>query len=325
MKQLFTFTTLFFTIIFPSVLINAQDARLTGKIVEKVKQEPLTGVYAMVYPLKDSTNKTIVLSDASGNFSISGLKIGTTYKFKAMYLGYKSLTKTITLANNIQNLGTLMLSESSKNINEVVIQGQAPPAVKKGDTTELNASAFKVNPDANAQDMVQKMPGVTIENGTVKAHGEDVKRVMIDGKYYFGDDPSMALQNLPAEVIDKVQIFNKMSDQAEFTGFDDGNSYKVMNIITRADKRNGTTGLFSVGGAQDKYAVNGRLITSNSKERLTIIGGSNNINQQNFNMQDLLGATNRGGGGGGGRGGFGGGRGGQAGAKLDLAEATAYT
>ncbi len=290
------------------MFLNAQEATLTGKVVEKVKQEPLTGVYVIVTSVKDSTNRLIATSDGSGNFSVPGLKIGSSYKLKAVYLGYGTLTKIITPANKIEKLGTITLSESSKNIKEVVIQGQAPPAIQKGDTTELNASAFKVNPDATAQDMIQKMPGVTIENGTVKAHGEDVKRVMIDGKYYFGDDPSMALQNLPAEVIDKVQIYNKMSDQAEFTGFDDGNSYKVMNIITRADKRNGTTGLFSIGAdGQDKYTVNGRLITANSKERLTVIGGSNNINQQNFNMQDLLGTSNRGGGGGGGRRGGGGG------------------
>jgi hypothetical protein len=287
----------------------AQEARITGKIVEKVKQDPLVGVYVILTNTQDSTHKQIAVTDNAGNFSINDLRIGATYKLSATYVGYKKLTKIITIHDEIENVGTISLGEASQNINEVVIKGQAPPAIQKGDTTELNASAFKVNPDANAQDMVQKMPGVTIESGTVKAHGEEVKRVMIDGKYYFGDDPSMALQNLPAEVIDKVQIYNKLSDQAEFTGFDDGQSYKVMNIITRADKRNGTTGLLTLGtDFQDKYTANGRLITSQKQQRLTIIGGSNNVNQQNFNMQDLLGATSRGGGGGG-RGGPGGGGG----------------
>ncbi len=310
MKRIFTIILLTFTFITSTVLLNAQDVKLIGKIVEKDKQSPLTGVYVILINLKDTTIKQVAATDIAGNFTLTGLKMRTPYRLRATYVGFSQLEQFVQFTKKVENIGTLYLKEKVQSINEVVIKGQAPPAIQKGDTTELNASAFKVNPDANAQDLVQKMPGVTIENGTVKAHGENVQRILVDGKNYFGEDPAMALQNLPAEVVDKVQIYNKLSDQAEFTGFDDGNSAKVMNIITRTDRRNGTNGIFTAGtDFSDKYAVNGRLNLSKDQHRLALTAGSNNVNQQNFNMQDLIGAF--GGRGGGGRGGSGGGFGGR--------------
>src|SRR5690606_6931434 len=102
-----------------------------------------------------------------------------------------------------------------------------------GDTTEYNASAFKTNPDAVAEDLITKMPGITNENGTIKAHGEEVKKVLVDGKEFFGDDVNTALKNLPADVIEKIQVFDMMSEQAQFTGFNDGNTQKALNIKTK--------------------------------------------------------------------------------------------
>lgn len=279
------------TLFFSLLHLNAQNVKVTGKIVEKDKQRPLSGVYVVAINIKDTTLTYIAVTDEAGNFLFSGLKIQEQYKLMAKYVGFDRLTKTIIVTPQTENIGTFIMNENVQTIQEVVINGQAPPVIQKGDTTEMNASAFKVNPDANAQDLVKKMPGVTIENGTVKAHGEAIKRVMVDGKNYFGEDPSLALQNLPAEVVDKVQIFNKMSDQAAFTGFDEGQSSKVMNIITRLDKRNGINGRLSAGSDfQDKYAVNGKLNYSNSASRIAITAGSNNVNQQNFGTQDMLGS-----------------------------------
>src|SRR5690606_558610 len=129
--------------------------------------------------------------------------------------------------------GRLALAEDDVLLGEVEVVEKAPAAVQKGDTTEFNARAFKTNPDANAEDLVTKMPGVVMQDGKVQAQGEEVTQVLVDGKPFFGDDPTAALRTLPAEVIDKIQVFDKQSDKAQFTGFDDGNEAKTINIVTR--------------------------------------------------------------------------------------------
>ena len=127
------------------------------------------------------------------------------------------------------------------------------------------------------------MPTVEIENGSVQAQGEDVRRVLVDGKPFFGNDPTAALKNLPAEVIDKIQIFDQQSDQAQFTGFDDGNESKTINIITKPNMRNGQFGkIFGGYGYKDKYTTGGNVNIFKGDQRISLIGQSNNINIQNF-------------------------------------------
>ena len=158
------------------------------------------------------------------------------------------------------------------------------------------------------------MPGVVIENGEVQAQGEKVQQVLVDGRPFFGNDPSAALKNLPAEVISKIEVFDQKSDQANFTGFDDGETTKTMNIVTKKNMRAGQFGKIQAGyGYEDKYRVGGNFSIFNGDQRISLIGQSNNINIQNFSTEDLLGVVGsggsrrgRGGRGGGGRGGGGG-------------------
>ncbi len=188
----------------------------------------------------------------------------------------------------------------------------------KGDTTEMNAGSFKVNPDASAEDLVSKMPGVTSSNGQIQAQGEQVKKVLVDGKPFFGEDPNAALKNLPAEVVGKIQIYDAKSEQSLFSGIDDGNTTKTMNIVTKSQFRNGLFGRMfsglgqSIEGTGDAWK-NKAGITVNSfkgNRRLTFLSQMNNINEQNFSFEDIVGSM----GGGGGRGGMGGGgRGGMGG------------
>jgi hypothetical protein len=287
-----------------SVLVKAQSARVSGRIVDNTTQKTLPGVGIIVINAADTTQRNLTTTDINGDFFVTGLPTNRTFILRTSYIGYAQMGKSFSTKNPNVSLGTLALIPKSTVLDEVVVEGQKTPVVQKGDTTEMSASAYKVNVDANAQDLVQKMPGVTLENGTVKAHGEEIKRVLVDGKNFFGEDASMALQNLPAEVIDKVQIYNKMSDQAEFTGFDDGNSSKVLNIITRADRRRGENGTIT-GGTDfvDKYQVSGRLNVFRGTKKITLTGGANNINQQPFSTQDILGVMGGGGVGGGRRGG----------------------
>ena len=294
--------------------IKAQNAKITGKVVEKISQQPMIGVTVLLSEVKDSTKKVFAVTNRTGGFLFTGLKM-QSYKLKTIYLGFAGITQLIELKEKPIDLGAILMEEKAKEINEVVVIRDAPPAVQKGDTTEMSSSAYKTNRDASAEDLVKKMPGITVENGTVKAHGEDVKKVLIDGKQFFGDDPSVALKNLPADVIEKVQVFNKLSDQAELTGFDDGNSSKTINIITKQNRRTGKFGKFTGGtDFQDKNLLAGTLNQFKEQRRITLIGLDNDVNQQNFSAQDLIGST----GGGGGRGGRGGGGGGFSGASSGI-------
>jgi hypothetical protein len=195
------------------------------------------------------------------------------------------------------DLGTLFIPRSIKQLGEVVVVSKIPPVQQKGDTVEYNASQFKVNPDATAEDMVKKLPGVTVDRqGTVTAQGEQVRKVTIDGRDFFGDDATAALRNLPAEIIDKIQVFDRLSDQAQFTGFDDGNTLKALNIVTKANMRNGQFGRIYAGyGTDDRYSAGGNVSFFKDDRRISVVGNFNNINQQNFASQDLLGVTSGGG------------------------------
>src|SRR6476646_2119489 len=150
--------------------------------------------------------------------------------------------------SSISDVGMIPISKTDKVLNEVSVIVSAPPVKQKVDTLEYSANQFKVNPDANVEDLIKKMPGVTVDKqGNVTAQGEQVKKVTVDGRDFFGDDATAALRNLPAEIIDKIQVFDKLSDQAAFTGFDDGNSQKAINVVTKSNMRNGQFGRFYAG------------------------------------------------------------------------------
>ncbi|TAK53689.1 MAG: TonB-dependent receptor [Bacteroidetes bacterium] len=303
---------LFFTFfLFP--LAHGQSGSVEGKLIISGKGSPLIGAHVSLMNERDTTLVYRAATDTTGYFKITNVNRGT-YRFDASFLGYLALQKTITVASQPVNLGTMTMNEQAIRLNEVLIEEQGIRSVQKGDTTEYTAQSFKVNKDANAEELVTKMPGVTVENGTVKAQGENVQQVLVDGRQFFGNDPTLALRNLPAEVIDKIQVFDKMSDQAQFTGFDDGRSAKTMNIVTRPDRRQGQFGKFNAGyGTENRYVTSGNLSNFSNNMRLSVLAMSNNVNQQNFATQDVLGVMSGGFGGRGGmfdRGGRGGGRGG---------------
>ena len=287
---------------------SQESFSISGKIIEATQKTPLPGAGCILLKGRDSVLVKSLQTDVEGNFTFSDLEKGF-YRVKVQYLGYESLNKGIRLFEGNVNLGALELLETSTNLKEINIVGKIPPTIQKGDTTQFNASGFKTNTDATAEDLVTKMPGVTIQDGKVNAQGEEVRKVLIDNKPFFGDDPSTALKNLPAELIDKVQIFDQVSDQSRFTGFNDGNTTKTINIVTKAGMRNGNFGKAYAGaGTDDRYKSGLTFNRFAGPKRITVLGQANNINEQNFSMSDLAGALGSGGGRRGGGGGMGGGR-----------------
>lgn len=303
------------SILFLSLHTIAQSYNITGAIKDAKDNSPLIGVTAVLTNLRDTTNKNGTVTDANGNFELDNVSPGR-YLLRFEYLGYTSINQRVAVKDQNIALGAINMSSSANELKSVVVAGKQVRGEQMGDTSQFNASAFKTHPDATAEDLVAKMPGITSDNTGVKSNGETIQQVYVDGKPFFGTDPTLALKNMPAEIIDKIQVFDKLSDQSTFTGFDDGNSTKTMNIITRKNKSEGTFGKFYAGyGDDDRYIAGGNLNIFNGERRISILGLSNNINQQNFSSQDILGISggsqNRGGfGGSGSRGSFGGGSGG---------------
>jgi Outer membrane protein beta-barrel family/Carboxypeptidase regulatory-like domain len=296
-----------------STAVNAQTVK--GRLLDLNENKPLRGATLSLTSLKDSSQRFNSISDSTGRFQFGGLS-QDSFVLNVSFVGYEDFKQLVAVGDSAVNLGTLFIPRSIKQLGEVTVVTKTPPVQQKADTLQYNASQFKVNPDATAEDMVKKLPGVTVDKqGNVTAQGDQVRKVTIDGRDFFGDDATAALRNLPAEIIDKIQVFDRLSDQAQFTGFDDGNTVKAVNIITKANMRNGQFGrLFAGYGTDDRYSAGGNVSFFKNNRRISLIGLANNVNQQNFATQDLLGVTSSGGNRGG-FGGFGGGQGGNRGSQ----------
>jgi hypothetical protein len=287
-------------LLFSNILISSfsQNATVTGVLKDSKDNSTLIGASAILLNPTDSSIYKGNTADLDGNFIISNVSKGS-YILKASYLGYTDFFQEIDIKTDTFRLPVILLQQSSKLLKDIVVSSTAPTAVQNGDTTQYNANSYKTNPDANAEDLVTKMAGITSQNGTVKAHGEDVKKVLVDGKPFFGDDVNAVLKNLPADVIDKIQVFDQLSDQAQFTGVNDGNTTKTLNIITKPGMKNGTFGKITAGyGYKDVYKAGGNLNFFKDDQRISIMGLTNNINEQNFSAEDLTGVASSSAGGG---------------------------
>jgi hypothetical protein len=266
----------------------AQTYSIKGQAIDKESGKGLPKTTVLLIKLPDST-KTGIITDINGNFLFNKVKPGS-YLVEIRYLGYETSTTPVKISNKSIDLKKIYMITGSVSTEEIDIIAKIPPVVTKNDTSEFNADAFKINKDATGEDLVTKLPGVTVQNGTIQAQGENIKKVLVDGKQFFGDDPSAVLKNLPADVIEKIQIFDQQSDQAQFTGFDDGNSSKTLNIVTRNRIKDGTFGKLSAGyGNEELYKASGNINMFNEDQRISILAQSNNTNEQNFSSEDLLG------------------------------------
>ena len=302
-----------------SLVSFSQAPVLTGTLRDSENKQPLSGATVKVVRGMDSLT---VVSDKTGTFEFTNLVDTGTYNLVITFSGYEVTKKEIVWENVSKKLDDILISKEAKILGGVTVTSTPAVARQKADTTEISASQLKVNPDANSEDLIKKAPGITVENGQVKVGGEQVRKVTVDGRDFFGDDAAATLRNLPAEIVDKIQVFDRLSDQAQFTGVDDGSAAKSINIVTKPNMRNGQFGRFFAGfGTDNHYLAGGNMSYFKNNSRISIVALTNDVNQQNFAEIDLLGATSGGGGGGGGNfrnqgggrqggGGFGGGGGG---------------
>jgi len=279
--------------------VQAQSTAKTtikGTVTDTATNDPVPGALVQLLGQQDSIRRAAI-TNANGAYTFQNLPM-QPYQLKVRFLGYKQDSIVVNPKGQLQvQAPAIALKQDTRVLKEVAVEGKMPMGEQRGDTTAFNARAFKTNPEANAEDLLRKMPGITVEGNTVNAQGEQVRQVLVDGKEFFSNDPSLALRSLPAEVISKIEVFDQLSEQSQFTGFDDGNTTKTINIVTKPESRNGEFGNAYVGGGyDDKYDVGLNMHSFQGDRRLSLIGLSNNINKQNFSSQDLVGVTSGGGG-----------------------------
>ena len=292
----------FLSMLFICVLVHAQTAgTLKGKLTDTTGKQSLKDASVTILDPKDSTLELYSLAKADGSFTMQNISFGT-YLLHITFQGFEPVYKHITLskASPENDLGIIYLKQAFNDLGNVTVT-QSPISIKK-DTIEYNAGSFKTKPNSVVEDLLKKLPGVDVDkSGAIKAQGEAVQRVLVDGKRFFGDDPKMATKNLPPDIVDKIQVFDDLSDQSKFTGFDDGNRVKTINITTKKDKRKGYFGKAVAGvGSDDTYDENFNIQRINGNQQLSVMGQGNDVNKQNFTVQDFLGGGRGGGRGGGG-------------------------
>jgi len=270
--------------------IHSQTQKLVsfkGTLVDSTDNQPVIGAVIRLVGTKNYISTTNV----SGDFSFSCEQ--DNYNLKITMIGYDSIVRPIKIVKDVTL--KFKLNERANILKEVSVTAEQDLVKLKGDTVEHNAAAYKLNPDATAEDLVKKLPGTTIENGTVKSNGEEIKKVTVDGKDFFGDDVSMTLKNLPADMVNSVQVYDRASDQSNLTGFNDGNTTKAMNIKTKNGFKNSIFGKAYGGyGTEQRYDAGGNINYFSGNRRISLISNFNNINQQNFAMQDVLGVMGMG-------------------------------
>ena len=288
---------------FVAVGAHAQ-AIIRGKVTDKSTSDPLPGATVSVTP--NGGKASLGVSDFDGNYKIDNLPAGK-YSLRVSYMGYKTYERQVTLSGTESKVVNVSMSEDATMLENLSVEGRATRAQQFGDTLSYSASAFKVLEGSTAEELLAKMPGIVVEGGEVQAQGESVSKVLVDGKEFFDGDINLALKNLPADIIASIEVFDKKSDQAEFTGFDDGEEIKTINIVTRSGYQEGIFGKVYGGyGTDNRYNAGGNINIFDDSQRLSILGMSNNVNQQNFSQEDLSGvmsaqSSKRGGKRGGGR------------------------
>ncbi len=276
------------SILFSFTVIAQTTYPLAGTLKNKSTNEPVVGATIFIVT-QDSNLAAGAISDAKGKFQVK-LKRGL-YTIKINYSGMKQYEEELRFWRD-DYLGTIYLEEGTEDLKGVEVKRKAPQASVDGDTTSYSAKAFKTNKNANAADLIKKMPGMQEDNGELKAEGEKVKQVLVDGKSFFGQDPNAALNTLPAEVVDKIQVFDDQSEKSKASGIDDGTRIKTVNIVTKINMRNGEFGKVYTGGATDsKFSAGGNINKFKGDQRISLMGQINNINQQNFSTEDLLGVV----------------------------------
>jgi hypothetical protein len=271
------------------LLTLAQKSGITG-LVYSTQNEPLP--YATVTLLNpvDSSFAYFTITDNQGGFKMSNAKPGN-YLLQIAFVGFKTFYEKVRLPlSKEQQNRKYIIEQQAQVLGEVAVTDDLVPILVKRDTLEYNAAAFKTKPGSVAEDILKQLPGVEVDRaGNIKAMGEDVGKVLVDGKEFFSNDPKVATKNLPAESVDKVQVYNDKSDESEMLGINDSDYKKTINLKLKDGMKNMIFGHVEGGGGYDKYYLgNTKLYRFTDKHQFAALAMSNNISKPGFSLQDYM-------------------------------------
>jgi len=284
MKNFFLFLFLLCSTVFYAQSI---PFKITGKILSKKDKSPIESATIHIERPKDSTVTTYTISDAKGLFSLAGKSFDKNVTLYISYIGHQTYTKKITFNGKPIHLGAIYILEDN-TLDEVVITSRAPITIKK-DTLEFNVKSFKTKKDANVEDLLKKLPGVEVdENGKITVNGKPVNKILVNGKPFFGNDPTITTKNLSKEIIEKVQITNTKTKAEAFTGQKGDDDNKTINLTIKKENNKGWFGRIAAGkGTDNRYEFASMINRFNNDTRVSVLIGGNNTNSPGFSFGEI--------------------------------------
>ena len=224
-----------------SICTFSQDFTITGKLIDNEQNTPLEAATVVLETLKDSTMITYTITDRKGAFELKGKNNITRANLFVTFVGYQPYEQEIDLSGNRNvDLGDLPLEFQIESLGDVVVKGRSAPVIVKKDTLEFNAASFKTNPDATLEDLLKELPGAEVDaDGKIRINGKPVSSILVNGKPFFSDDPTIATRNLTKELINKIQVVDTKTESQEFTGEAGDSENKTINITIDEDKNKG--------------------------------------------------------------------------------------
>jgi len=273
-----------------SFLFSQNSVNLKGKMVDPTTKLPIESATVYLTSVKDSSVVDYTITNKLGIFSIKVRKNSNPVNLKISYISYQDYIILVDDFSADKDFGTLELKEMTNELKEVVIKSQIPPIRIKKDTLEFNASSFKVGADANVEALLKQLPGVEITpEGKITVNGKEVNNILVNGKPFFGKDGKIATQNLPAEIIEKVQVVDTKTKAEEISGDAAGSEEKTINLTIQEDKNKGFFGKIMGGyGSQDRFESSLLLNYFKGEQKISVLASSNNINSIGFSMDEIF-------------------------------------
>ena len=267
---------------------QSNSFKITGTVITESDGNSLEAATVHLERVKDSTLITYTITDRKGYFSLEGKSYEKNLKLFISFVGYQTYIKTINLETDQIDLNIIKLNTISNLLNEVVVKSRSPIIIKK-DTVEFNVASFKTKKDASIEDLLKELPGVEVdENGKITVNGKEVSKVLVNGKPFFGNDPTIATRNLTKDIIEKIQITDTKTKSQAFTGEQSTGDDKTLNLTIKKENNKGLFGRFSAGtGTDDRYEFAGMLNYFNNDRRISGLVGGNNINSPGFSFGEI--------------------------------------
>ena len=292
-KNSFMLRLYFFLLFFHlSHIVSAQnDIVIKGTVIDVKTQLPVELATVYFTTAKDSVI-TYATTDKNGFFSINTRKYNKPVILKISYLGYQPFYEKEKGFHASKDYGKLYLLEKANALENVVIKSEAAPIRIKKDTLEFNASSYKVRPDSNIETLLKQLPGFNIDNdGKVTVNGKKVTQFLVNGKTFFDKDGAIAIKNLPADIIKKVQVSDFKTKKEELSGQESTSDHSSINLTIDENKNKGLFGKVLGGyGSDDRYESSLMMNLFNNKRKISVLASSNNINSTGFSMDDVFGA-----------------------------------